>query len=51
MRAGRDVSRANVGLVTRLEEASWYLHRRTDGRWYYRNVKNVNSAIRTAPRR
>jgi len=40
------VSRANVGLVTRLEEASWYLHRRTDGRWNYRNVKNVASAIR-----
>jgi hypothetical protein len=42
----RDVSSANVGLVTRLEEASWYLHRRTDGRWHYRNVKNVTSAIR-----
>jgi hypothetical protein len=42
----RDVSRANVALVTRLEEASWYLHRRTDGRWHYRNVKNVASAIR-----
>jgi hypothetical protein len=42
----RDVSSANVGLVTRLEEASWYLHRRTDGRWHYRNVKNVASAIR-----
>jgi hypothetical protein len=43
---GRDVSRANVALATRLEEASWYLHRRTDGRWNYRNVKNVASAIR-----
>ena len=32
--------------MTRLEEASWYLHRRTDGRWHYRNVKNVASAIR-----
>jgi hypothetical protein len=42
----RDVSSANIGLVTRLEEASWYLHRRTDGRWHYRNVKNVSSAIR-----
>ena len=42
----RDVSSANVGLLTRLEEASWYLHRRTDGRWHYRNVKNVASAIR-----
>jgi hypothetical protein len=43
---GRDVSSANVALVTRLEEACWYLHRRTDGRWHYRNVKNVGSAIR-----
>jgi hypothetical protein len=42
----RDVSSANVALVTRLEEGSWYLHRRTDGRWHYRNVKNVTSAIR-----
>ena len=43
---GRDVSSANVGLFTRLEEESWYLHRRTDGRWHYRDVKNVTSAIR-----
>ena len=42
----RDVSSANSALVTRLEEGSWYLHRRTDGRWHYRNVKNVTSAIR-----
>lgn len=43
---GRDISSANVELVAQLEEASWYLHRRTDGRWHYRNVKNVTSAIR-----
>jgi hypothetical protein len=43
---GRDVSTANDALVIRLEEACWYLHRRTDGRWHYRNVKNVGSAIR-----
>jgi hypothetical protein len=42
----RDVSSANSALVIRLEEGSWYLHRRTDGRWHYRNVKNVSSAIR-----
>ncbi len=42
----RDVSRANAALLTQLEDASWYLHRRTDGRWYYRDVKNVNSAIK-----
>jgi hypothetical protein len=43
---GRDVSSANAALMIRLEEDSWYLHRRTDGRWHYRNVKNVTSAIR-----
>jgi hypothetical protein len=43
---GRDVSHVNAGLLTQLEDASWYLHRRTDGRWYYRDVKNVNSAIK-----
>lgn len=43
---GRDVSRVNASLLTQLEEASWYLHRRTDGRWYYRDVKNVISAIK-----
>src|SRR5262245_6443845 len=32
--------------MVRLEEDSWYLHRRTDGRWHYRDVKNVASAIR-----
>jgi hypothetical protein len=42
----RDVSGANIALITELEEASWYLHRRNDGRWHYRNVKNVASAIR-----
>lgn len=43
---GRDVSTANSALMVRLEEDSWYLHRRTDGRWHYRDVKNVASAIR-----
>jgi hypothetical protein len=43
---GRDVSGANAALLIRLEEDSWYLHRRTDGRWHYRDVKNVTSAIR-----
>lgn len=43
---GRDVARVNAGLMTQLEDSSWYLHRRTDGRWYYRNVKNVISAIK-----
>jgi hypothetical protein len=43
---GRDVSPANGALMVRLEEDSWYLHRRTDGRWHYRDVKNVASAIR-----
>ncbi|MCM8594871.1 DUF499 domain-containing protein [Accumulibacter sp.] len=43
---GRDVSRINAALLTQIEDASWYLHRRTDGRWYYRDVKNVNSAIK-----
>ena len=43
---GRDVSSANAALMARLEEDSWYLHRRTDGRWYYSDVKNVTSAIR-----
>ena len=42
----RDVSPANAALMVRLEEDSWYLHRRTDGRWYYSDVKNVTSAIR-----
>jgi hypothetical protein len=42
----RDVSHVNASLLTQLEDASWYLHRRTDGRWYYRDVKNVNSAIK-----
>ncbi|MGD9617659.1 MAG: DUF499 domain-containing protein [Alphaproteobacteria bacterium] len=42
----RDVSRVNMALLTQLEDAAWYLHRRTDGRWYYRDVKNVNSAIK-----
>ena len=43
---GRDVSKANASLLTEVEDESWYLHRRTDGRWYYRDVKNVNSAIK-----
>jgi hypothetical protein len=43
---GRDVSHVNASLMTQLEDASWYLHRRTDGRWYYRDVKNVTSAIK-----
>lgn len=43
---GRDVSRYGSGLLTALEDDSWYLHRRTDGRWVYRDVKNVVSAIR-----
>lgn len=43
---GRDISKANPSLLTQIEDASWYLHRRTDGRWYYRDVKNVNSAIK-----
>ena len=43
---GRDVSRYGAGLLTSLEDDSWYLHRRTDGRWVYRDVKNVTSAIR-----
>lgn len=42
----RDVSRVNDALLTELEEHCWYLHRRTDGRWCFRDVKNVNSAIR-----
>jgi hypothetical protein len=42
----RDVSHVNASLMTQLEDASWYLHRRTDGRWYYRDVKNVTSAIK-----
>jgi hypothetical protein len=33
-------------LLTALEDGSWYLHRRTDGRWYYSDVRNVNSAIK-----
>ncbi len=40
------MSHVNASLLTQLEDASWYLHRRTDGRWYYRDVKNVNSAIK-----
>jgi hypothetical protein len=43
---GQDVSRYGVGLLTAIEDDSWYLHRRTDGRWVYRDVKNVTSAIR-----
>jgi hypothetical protein len=43
---GRDVSRYGAGLLTAIEDDSWYLHRRTDGRWVYRDVKNVTSAIR-----
>jgi len=43
---GRDVSRYGSALLTALEDDSWYLHRRTDGRWVYRDVKNVVSAIR-----
>lgn len=43
---GRDVSRYGAGLLTSIEDDSWYLHRRTDGRWVYRDVKNVTSAIR-----
>jgi hypothetical protein len=42
----RDLSHVNASLLTQLKDASWYLHRRTDGRWYYRDVKNVNSAIK-----
>jgi len=43
---GRDVSRVNEAMLSGLEDQCWYLHRRTDGRWCFRDAKNVNSAIR-----
>ncbi len=42
----RDVAQFGPGLLTALEDESWYLHRRTDDRWHYREVKNVNSRIK-----
>ncbi len=44
----RDVAQISSALLTALEDDSWYLHRRTDGRWCYREVKNVNSVIKEA---
>ena len=42
----RDVAQIGPPLLTSLEDDSWYLHRRTDQRWCYRQVKNVNSVIK-----
>ena len=42
---GRDVSTIGTVLQT-LADQSWYLHRRTDHRWHYKDVRNVGSMIR-----
>ncbi len=42
---GRDISTIGTVLQT-LADQSWYLHRRPDHRWHYKDVRNVGSMIR-----
>lgn len=42
---GRDVSTIGTVMQT-LADHSWYLHRRTDHRWHYKDIRNVGSMIR-----
>lgn len=43
---GREVASVNRPLLSDLEDNTVYLHPRTDERWYFRDTKNLNSAIK-----
>ena len=44
---GRDISRLQNEVISRLITAAWYLHSTNDGRLHLRNVQNLNARVTT----